>query len=39
MPNQRYGLHHKICNLRYGTHGYGMSAYEITAKFSQLQVI
>jgi hypothetical protein len=28
MPNQRYGLHHKICNLRYGTHGYGMSAYK-----------
>ena len=26
-------------HLRYGTHGYGMSAYEITAKFSQLQVI
>jgi len=28
MPNQRYGLHHKICNLRYGTRGYGMSAYK-----------
>ena len=28
MPNQRYGLHQKICNLRYGTHGYGMSAYK-----------
>ena len=27
MPNLRYELHHKICNLRYGTHGYGMSAY------------
>ena len=27
MPNQRYGLHHRICKLRYGTHGYGMSAY------------
>ncbi len=39
MPNLRYELHYKICNLRYGTHGYGMSAYEITAKFSQLQVI
>jgi len=26
-------------HLRYGTHGYVMSAYEITAKFSQLQVI
>ena len=22
MPNLRYELHHKICNLRYGTHGY-----------------
>ena len=22
MPGQRYELHHKICNLRYGTHGY-----------------
>ena len=39
MPGQRYESHHKICNLRYGTHGYVMSAYEITAKFSQLQVI
>jgi glycopeptide antibiotics resistance protein len=38
LPNLRYELHYKICNLRYGTHGYGMSAYEITAKFSQLQV-
>ena len=28
MPNQRYELHHRICNLRYGTHGYGMSAYK-----------
>ena len=27
MPGQRYELHHKICNLRYGTPGYGMSAY------------
>ena len=27
MPNQCYESHHKICNLRYGTHGYGMSAY------------
>ena len=26
MPGQRYELHHKICNLRYGTPGYGMSA-------------
>ena len=39
MPGQRHESHHRICNLRYGTHGYGMSAYEITAKFSQLQVI
>ncbi len=22
MPNLRYELHHKICNLRYETHGY-----------------
>ena len=28
MPGQRYELHHKICNLRYGTPGYGMSAYK-----------
>ena len=28
MPNQRYGVHHRICNLRYGTHGYWMSAYK-----------
>ncbi len=34
MPGQRYELHHRICNLRYGTHGYGMSAYEITAKIN-----
>ena len=27
LPSQRYGLHHKICNLHYGTHGYGMSVY------------
>ena len=27
MPGQRHELHHKICNLRYGTPGYGMSAY------------
>ena len=25
MPNQRYGLHHRICNLRYGPHGYGLT--------------
>ena len=28
MPNLRYELHCRICNLRYGTHGYGMSAYK-----------
>ena len=28
MPGQRYESHHKICNLRYETHGYGMSAYK-----------
>ena len=22
MPDQRHESHHKICNLRYGTHGY-----------------
>ena len=32
MPGQRYELHHKICNLRYGTHGQGMDAYEGMAK-------
>ena len=32
MPNLRYELHHKICNLRYGTHGYEMDAYEGMAK-------
>ena len=32
MPSQRYGLHHRICNLRYGTHGYEMDAYEGMAK-------
>ena len=32
MPNQRYGVHHRICNLRYGTHGYEMDAYEGMAK-------
>ena len=29
MPGQRHELHHRICNLRYGTHGYGMSACKI----------
>jgi len=28
MPDQRHELHHEICNLRYGTHGYEMSAYK-----------
>ena len=28
MPNLRYEAHYKICNLRYGTHSYGMSAYK-----------
>ena len=28
MPSQSYELHRKICKLRYGTHGYGMSAYK-----------
>ena len=32
MPSQRYGLNHRICNLRYGTHGYEMDAYEGMAK-------
>ena len=27
MPGQRYEVRYKICELRYGTHGYGMSAY------------
>ncbi|WP_215679325.1 hypothetical protein, partial [Roseburia inulinivorans] len=26
------GMHHKICNLRYGTLGYGMNAYEGNGK-------
>ena len=32
MPNLRYEPHHRICNLRYGTHGYEMDAYEGMAK-------
>ena len=32
MPNLRGELHHRICNLRYGTHGYEMDAYEGMAK-------
>ena len=27
LPNLHCELHHRICHLRYGTHGYGMSAY------------
>ena len=34
MPDQRHELHHKICNLRYGTLGYGMDAYEGMAKIN-----
>ena len=29
MPSQRCESHHRICNLRYGTRGYGMSTYRI----------
>ena len=32
MPNLRCELHHRICNLRYVTHGYEMDAYEGMAK-------
>ena len=35
MPNLRCESHHRICNLRYGTHGYGMSAYEGMAKINR----
>ena len=34
MPNLRYELHHRICNLCYRTHGYGMDAYEGMAKIN-----
>ena len=34
MPNLHCELHHRICNLRYGTHGYGMSAYWITTEIN-----
>ena len=34
MPNLRYELHHRMCNLRYETHGYGMSAYKIRSKLN-----
>ena len=27
MPNLRCELHHRICNLRYGTHDYRMNSY------------
>ena len=29
LPSQRYELHHRICNLRYVTHGYGVSIKEV----------
>ena len=32
MPTLRYEPHYRICNLRYGTHGYGMAAYWVTAE-------
>ena len=32
LPNLHCELHHRICNLRYGTHGYEMDAYEGMAK-------
>ena len=28
MPDLRCEAHHRSCNLRYGTHGYGMGAYK-----------
>ena len=34
MPNQHHESHHKICNLRYRTHGYGMSAYWVTTEIN-----
>ena len=34
MPGQRHELHHKICNLRYGTPGYGRSAYWVTTEIN-----
>ena len=34
MPNLRCELHHRICNLRYGTHGYEVDAYEGMAKIN-----
>lgn len=34
MPNLRYELHCRISNLRYRTHGYGRSAYWVTAEIN-----
>ena len=34
MPNLRYELHCRISNLRYRTHGYGMSAYWVTTEIN-----
>ena len=34
MPNLRCESHHRICNLRYGTRGYGMSTYRIIQKLN-----
>ena len=34
MPNQHHESHHRICNLRYGTLGYGMDAYEGMSKIN-----
>ena len=34
MPGQRHESHYKICNLRYGTLGYKMDAYEGMAKIN-----
>ena len=42
MPDLRCESHHRICNLRYGTHGYEMDAYEGMAKinlYSQSKLI
>ncbi len=34
MPGQRHEPHCRICNLRYVTHGYGMSAYWVTTEIN-----
>ena len=34
MPNLRCELHCRISNLRYRTHGYGMSAYWVTTEIN-----